>query len=201
MKYITTTSLAFCAFWVTFFAFKAGYFLHINNFFVSFPRSHLLTLIFFFVTDVGSVISVILLSLALVLFLTIKGRYKEFIYVVFSLLGGLLAQTFLKNIFAVERPAQSLVGTVGYSFPSGHANMMTILCMSAYAYVFSKTESLCKRRVMLSLMILIPLMVGVSRIYLNAHWVSDVLAGWLFGIFWATLPLAYVSLRSHFTKS
>ena len=200
MKYITTTSLAFCAFWATFFDFKAGYFLDINNFFVFFPRIPWLTWFFFFATDVGSVISVILLSLVLVLFLIVKGRYREFVYVVFSLLGGLLAQTFLKNIFAVERPAQSLVGTVGYSFPSGHANMMTILCMSAYVYVFSKTESLHKRKIMLALMILIPLIVGVSRVYLNAHFVSDVIAGWFFGIFWATLPLAYNASQEHFTK-
>lgn len=200
MKYIFTTILTFFGFWATFSAVKAGYFFSIDHFFVSLHRTSWLTWFFFLTTDVGSVASVVLLSLVVILFLVVKGRYREFGYVTFSLLGGLLSQTAIKYVLAIERPAQSLVGTVGYSFPSGHANMVTILCLSAYIYIFSKAESVHKRKVMLALMIFIPFIVGVSRVYLNAHWVSDVIAGWFFGILWVALPLAYHFSRSHFTK-
>lgn len=200
MKYIFTTILTFFGFWATFFAVKVGYLFSIDHFFVSLSRTPWLTWFFFLTTDVGSVASVVLLSLVVILFLVVKGRYREFVCMTFSLLGGLLLQTVIKYVLAIPRPEQSLVGTVGYSFPSGHANMTTILCLSAYVYIFSKTNDVFKRKVMLALMIFIPFMVGVSRVYLNAHWVSDVLAGWLLGIFWVALPLAYSAAQRHFTK-
>ena len=132
-----------------------------------------------------------LASILLLVFLVIKGKQKEALYFSISLVGGLIFQTIIKNILAVPRPGNSLVVYSGYSFPSGHTNMATILFLSLCFYVFQSVVNKRKRQLYYIASILIILFVGFSRLYLNAHWVSDVLAGWCLGIFWATLPLLW----------
>lgn len=190
MKYTITTVLSFCAFWATFLSFKNGYFAGINNLFLGLPHLKWLVWFSFIATDLGGMTIIILGSILLVLFLVVENRYREALYTVVSLLGGVAFQTSVKNILAIERPASSLVGTVGYAFPSGHTNMTTILFVSAFLYVFGKSELQHRRRVMCAICVLVILSVGFSRVYLEAHWVSDVVAGLFFGLFWATLPLS-----------
>ncbi|MEI6480555.1 MAG: phosphatase PAP2 family protein [bacterium] len=199
MKYILYTVLSLFGFLATYFLVRGGYFLPIDHFFVSLPHTTWLTWLFFIITDVGGLACVILGSLLLVLFLVVENHYKEALCTTFALSFGVVSQTIVKYLLAVERPSASLVSTVGYSFPSGHANMATILFLSAYLYLFHKFASIKKQKILFFLCAGAAFMIGISRVYLNAHWASDVVAGWFFGIFWATLPLSFLSLKKRFT--
>ncbi len=191
MKYIYLNLIALIGFVATYFALNYGYFLNINNIVSNYPRSNSLVLPFFFITDVGGLMFIFVASLYLVTYLVIKGNNRGALYTTLALLGGLASQTIIKNVLEMSRPLNGLISTSGYSFPSGHANMTTILFLCFCFYVVRRMVHKNKRILYFTLSFLIIILVGVSRIYLNAHWVSDVVAGWCLGMFWATLPLLW----------
>lgn len=90
-----------------------------------------------------------------------------------------------KYLVSRERPLGSLISeTVTTSFPSGHAaiSVLFIGLMMYYSWNYFKNTR-AKYLVVLGL----PLMmffVGLSRLYLNVHWFSDVIAGFALGAFW-----------------
>ena len=67
------------------------------------------------------------------------------------------------------------VAAQGYSFPSGHSSGAVSLYGSLAAH-----EK--KNRLLLAIAILLPLLVGFSRVVVGAHYPTDVLAGWLLGL-------------------
>ena len=67
------------------------------------------------------------------------------------------------------------VAAQGYSFPSGHS-------CSAVALYGSLAAGVRKRKIFLALAILLPILVGFSRVAVGAHYPTDVLCGWLLGL-------------------
>ena len=105
--------------------------------------------------------------------------------------GGIVIRS-LKALFSRERPLDKLVPAEGYSFPSGHAFASTVFYAMAVYLVWRLTENAAARAAAAVLGPLLFLVVGLSRVYLNVHYLTDVVAGWLGGIAWVTLVLAVV---------
>ncbi len=98
-----------------------------------------------------------------------------------ALLGG-LALTFAgvhiaKDALGRARPPDALVATSGWAYPSGHAAYS--VCWVAVAVALRHAiPGLTARAGLLVAGIAIALVVGLTRIYLRAHWFSDVAGGW-----------------------
>jgi undecaprenyl-diphosphatase len=78
------------------------------------------------------------------------------------------------------------------TFPSGHTTGVTAEAL-AIAYILSR-EKLASPEVLAALLAW-PLVVGVTRLYRDRHWFSDVLAGWIAGIGVASLSVIFYQAR------
>ena len=91
----------------------------------------------------------------------------------------------LKAAVARPRPSADLVDVIeqgdGYSFPSGHALHYAVLVGFVLLVLPSIMGPGQRRRLSLAVLVVALLVVGASRIYLGVHWLSDVIAGYVFG--------------------
>lgn len=94
---------------------------------------------------------------------------------------AILLNMIFKYLVQRARPATMLIASTGYSFPSAHAMVSLAFYGLLIYFVNRKTDNLACKIIVTILLSFIIAFVGVSRIYLNVHYASDVLAGWLFG--------------------
>jgi membrane-associated phospholipid phosphatase len=77
----------------------------------------------------------------------------------------------------------------GFSFPSGHsAGVVVFVGMLAY-FAWQHWANAKVRAGIAGVFGALVVVVGFDRVYLNAHWISDVFGGWLFGAFWLSLVI------------
>lgn len=124
---------------------------------------------------------IILTALVSTYLLGVKGGRLEAIFLNASLFSAWAVMEYLKHWFGRSRPAgEALTAASGYSFPSGHA----MLAMVFYGFLAYLLISHAKNKLEwygVAVLCLMILLIGFSRVYLNVHYASDVLAGFLFG--------------------
>jgi undecaprenyl-diphosphatase len=108
--------------------------------------------------------------------------------------GGASLNHLLKHTIRRPRPGMEAIAQAAtdYSFPSGHVANTTLLCGAVAALVFRHAASLPVRAVAAGTAAVLVLLVGASRLVLNAHRFSDVVAGAVLGLLWL---LAVLLLR------
>ncbi|RYG72901.1 phosphatase PAP2 family protein [Lentibacillus lipolyticus] len=103
----------------------------------------------------------------------------------------------MKELVERERPSIFIAANAeGYSFPSGHA-MIPMVCYGFLAYLISKQLRSDKQAVLLQwALALLIFLIGISRYVINVHYLTDVLAGFIFGfIFLIILIRVYEGLN------
>lgn len=111
----------------------------------------------------------------------------EAIFLVVSTTSNLL-NALIKRVIKRPRPTKELVAVARVinepSFPSGHVmHYMNLFGMLTY-FLATNWRSGRLRNTLLTLCITLIALVGPSRVYLGAHWPSDVLAGYVYGGLW-----------------
>ena len=92
----------------------------------------------------------------------------------------------LKQWMGLERPMELFGGTVGYAFPSGHTAVMVVL-FGFLAVMAAHSLSHAWRWVPYVIASVIVSAIAFARLYLGAHWLSDVLGGFILGLIWTGL--------------
>ena len=140
-------------------------------------RSVPLTKAMFVFTFFGSTGAVSCIAGAFGLYLIWRRRFAWLAVVVANVFGGMLLNRLLKYAFQRPRPRfdDPLLTLTGYSFPSGHAMMATALYGVLAAYLFTTNIDRRQRVVIVIAAALLIGLVGFSRMYLGAHYLSDVL--------------------------
>ena len=156
--------------------------------------SPFLTDAMFVATSFGSTLTVTCISVALGLYLLWRRRLFWFTALVSSVVGGVLLNRFLKYAFHRPRPHfdDPILTLTSYSFPSGHTMMATVLYGMVAAYLFARTPDWRRRVLIVFSASLLIALVGFSRIYLGAHYLSDVLGAMAEGLAWLSLCLTVV---------
>ncbi|RKD21025.1 hypothetical protein BEP19_15195 [Ammoniphilus oxalaticus] len=111
------------------------------------------------------------------LLLLFKSSRKAGIYTAVAILTAALVQYVLKILFARPRPLVDPIDLLiemptSYSFPSGHT-LISFSAAAALALFFPRMGGVA---------LVIALIIGISRVYLRVHFVSDVFFGALFGL-------------------
>ncbi len=122
-------------------------------------------------------------------FLALDGKKHMALFVLGSVVSGLMASTLLKDTFQRARPdlVPYDVYASGASFPSGHSMMSAVTYLTLGALLARSQERKRLKAFFLLVAMFLSFVVGVSRVYLGVHWPTDVLAGWTAGAVWALL--------------
>jgi undecaprenyl-diphosphatase len=142
-------------------------------------------------TQLGGWKAITIGSLSVIIYLLFKKRMDYLLAYVTAILGGNVLFLILKMVIHRVRPISetSLIGVVGWSFPSGHAAMSVIFYGMFSYFMMRETES-WKLSVLTAVTALfVVFLIGFSRIYLQVHYLSDVVAGYVGGLFWLTICL------------
>lgn len=127
----------------------------------------------------------IIAAVAAVYFFIKRQWYKAGL-IFMSMGGGLVLGEIFKRLINRPRPIGALIQETGLSFPSQHA-LMALMFFSLALFVFvKKINNKRLKYLFVAGNLLLILSVGFSRIYLKAHWFSDVMAGFALGLFWLT---------------
>lgn len=157
-----------------------------------FISSHI-TLIAMFITNLGS--ATILIIISMILLLAIKDK-KIGLAICLNLAIEASLNALLKNVIQRPRPSGiRLIIESGYSFPSGHS----MASMTFYGFLIYLIYKYVKNKkikwALISILSILIATIGLSRIYLGVHYISDVLGGFLISI---SYLIVYTSLIDKF---
>lgn len=138
---------------------------------------------FEFITTLGDPITLFIIAGVIGVYGYVQSNMKLFLTgaaIPFTLLlGSILKFTFERARPMTEYAMDMRLQT--YSFPSGHSSG-SMITYGILAYLaFMKLPAPWNVITAIVLMIL-PILIGISRVYLGAHFPSDVVAGWLLGL-------------------
>ena len=158
----------------------------VNHFFAKI-QTPLLTNIFVTITLLATPTNLTIVGCALAIYFMYKHRWYFLALLPASLLSGIISDSILKKLVHVARPLYPLIPITDFSFPSGHATIAVIFFGLIIYFFKDSIRSVMWRRIYIYTCALAALLICVSRLYLNVHWFSDVLAGATLGVFWVTL--------------
>lgn len=146
-----------------------------------------------FLADAHETLKVLAATILLALWRTWRRDLRDvrFLAVVPA---GMGLNVMLKHLFARPRPDQfePLVQLTTFSFPSGHAVASTVFYGALCTLVFAHTRSPVLRALAVAVAVAMVLLVTFSRVYLGAHYFSDVVAGVAEGMLCLLLFWRYV---------
>ena len=152
------------------------------------------------VSTLGGTIGMAVLALIGAALLWRIRRRAEAAIVLGAALGAAALVTTFKNLYDRARPplADRLTVETNAALPSGHAlgSIVTLGVLAAVVVLVARRPAVQAAAVALAGVAVVT--IGVSRLYLGVHWMTDVLTGWLLGGAWLALcvtALAVVTSR------
>jgi membrane-associated phospholipid phosphatase len=137
------------------------------------------------ITQLGSIYTVIALCVVLAVAETIRERSVWVTPFIVSVIGGeeILATTVKQLADRVRPTFNPAAATLGPSFPSGHSATAAAFYAAA-ALLLGRRRSRPTRAVLAGLAVGLAIAVAASRVLLDVHWLSDVIAGLALGWAW-----------------
>jgi membrane-associated phospholipid phosphatase len=142
-------------------------------------------------SDIGGVVSVTVLTIVGFALLLWRGHAHDAWRLALAVVGGVIINESLKAIFHRTRPELWPGAQVaGFSFPSGHA-ALSLCLFGTFAWLgWQFIKNRAARGWWVALMVILIVGIGLSRIYLGAHFPSDVIAGYLSSGLWLAILLS-----------
>lgn len=166
--------------------------IHIDNlinFKINSLSNPLLDQIMIWINNIWNIYIFILLSLFFIVYLIYKKKkYHYWLFILWAF-GWFLIDIFMKIFIGRLRPENALIFLKDYSFPSWHTTMITILFLSVWVIFEDDIKSRWKQFWFFLICFIPIIIIWFSRIYLNVHWFSDVVAWFFLWVFWITFMI------------
>lgn len=120
------------------------------------------------------------------------------ISIVVNLIVVTILNNLIKIIFMRARPdINPLVIETSYSFPSGHSMISMVFYGYLIYIIYTHKDNIKVKWILITLLSILILLIGISRIYLGVHYASDVIGGFSFGIAYLII---YISILKKVTR-
>jgi membrane-associated phospholipid phosphatase len=139
-------------------------------------------------TDLGGTVGMPVIAVVVVVVLALRRRsWLPAVLMAIAAAGSVLITVLGKDLTGRARPPVAFAVPpleTSPSFPSGHTlNATVVLGLSAYLVVLGRRHVRSKVLVASTVVVFV-LAMGLSRVWLGHHWLTDVIAGWLVGLAW-----------------
>jgi membrane-associated phospholipid phosphatase len=153
--------------------------------------SPLMTSTMLAVTFFGATATVSCIAIVFGVYFIRRRRFYWLAALVSSVFGGILLNRVLKFVFQRPRPHfdDPILSLTSYGFPSGHTMAATVLYGVIATYFFTTSLDWRRRLLVIFAASLLILLIAFSRMYLGAHYLSDVLGAMAEGLAWLALCL------------
>ncbi len=137
------------------------------------------------ITFFGSTYFLLPAYVMLVAWLFFKHQKREAINIIIIAVSSEVVLFALKATYQRIRPDLPILRSLKtYSFPSGHALSSFIFCSILAYLVWESGLRRAYKGIIISLLLVLSVLVGISRIILRMHYATDVIAGFCLGIAW-----------------
>jgi undecaprenyl-diphosphatase len=145
------------------------------------------------ITELGDTKVVVTVTIVVLLWLMWKRAWRTAAYWLVAIAGASALNIVIKVALYRTRPGELLYsGWSAFSFPSGHSTINVVL-YGFLAFLIARDIRPARRLVVALSAATLIFLIAFSRLYLGAHWLSDVLGGLAFGSAWlALLSLFYL---------
>lgn len=158
--------------------------------------------VMYFITTLGSFPTMAVLSLGTAAWLWLRHRnLRAIVLLAIASLGGMFLNAVLKLSLQRPRPMiDPLIDAQGFSLPSGHA-MSALVFYGFLAYLLIRSSRHLFTKILIGLVLAAwIILIGITRIYLHAHYFTDVVAGYAAGCCWLSSCILAMEFRPWYRK-
>jgi membrane protein DedA with SNARE-associated domain/membrane-associated phospholipid phosphatase len=134
------------------------------------------------ITVLGSGAVTIPLAVVAGIVLVARKRWMELWVLAVGFTLTVLLVPEIKGFTDRPRPPDPLVSTEGTAFPSGHAAQATLYSWLAITFALRVVPGITRRSLVIAAGVVLTALIGLTRVYLRVHWMSDVSGGWALGV-------------------
>jgi membrane protein DedA with SNARE-associated domain/membrane-associated phospholipid phosphatase len=153
------------------------------------------------VTALGSSFAIVVVTVATAAWLAHGGHRTEIVVLIVGVILILIAPTVIKDVVDRPRPDGGLVDAPGFAYPSGHAAHSVVYAWIALTIALRLRPGMSRASALVAGGLLLAAAIGLSRVYLGVHYMSDVSGGWALGVSIFALIAVIAVLVGHFRQN
>ena len=153
------------------------------------------------ITALGSGVAISIVALVTAVWLGMRRHWPELVVLLVALVVLLFGIHMIKEAVDRPRPVGGLVDAPGFSYPSGHAAHSVLYAWIALTIALRLRPGMQRASALVTTGLLLAVAIGLSRVYLGVHYLSDVIGGWGFGAAVFALLSAFALLVGYFRQN